>query len=199
MERFGCTLGLAALVASGCGGIPVVAPPAHVAPPTIDVEPAGPDELPVQPQLSPPELEEVVDELLASSVLRDPEFRAAVDDWIDYWRLTAAPWFPDFLRRMGQFEQTVDSALADRELPASLRYLPFIESGYSPRATSSAEAVGLWQFMEGTALGFGMQVTPLVDERRDPFKSTEAAVRFLSSLHDDFGSWFLGRARGIQR
>lgn len=141
-----------------------------------------------------PQAEGVVDELLASRVLRDPEFRAAVETWIDYWTETAVSWFPDFVRRMGRFEALVDATLSKRRMPASLRYLPLIESGYNPGARSRATAVGLWQFMAGTARSLGMEVTPLVDERRNPYKSTDAAVRFLSSLHDEFGSWFLALA-----
>jgi membrane-bound lytic murein transglycosylase D len=66
----------------------------------------------------------------------------------------------------------------------------------------------MWQFMEGTAGDFGMEVGPLLDERRDPFKSTAAAVRYLSRLHGEFDSWFFalaaynggpGRARRIAR
>jgi len=109
--------------------------------------------------LSAPAGEEVVDELLASEMLRHPAFQAAVEEWVEYWGVTAAPWFPDFVRRMGHYAPTVEAALADNDLPASLRYLPFIESGYSPGARSSAAAVGLWQFMEGTAGGLGLQVT----------------------------------------
>jgi membrane-bound lytic murein transglycosylase D len=102
----------------------------------------------------------------------------------------------------------VDSALAAEGMPASLRYLPFIESGYNPSARSRAAAVGMWQFMEGTAGDYGMEGGPLLDERRDPFKSTSAAVRYLSALYDEFGSWFLtlaaynggpGRTRRIVR
>ena len=131
-----------------------------------------------------------VDALLASPVLRDPDFRAELDRWIDYWQNGATPWFPDFLSRMGRFEQTVDSALAARDLPESLRYLPLIESGYNPGASSHASAVGMWQFMAGTAREFGMEVGPFIDERRDPYKSTESAVGFLEELNDRFGSWF---------
>ncbi len=178
----------------GCGGTPGVPdPPEPVAPPGIRIEPARLDPL-VAAYLAPPKGEPVVDELLASPVLRDADFQAALVEWIDYWQNAATPWFPDFLRRMGSFEQTIDSALAERRMPASLRYLPLIESGYNPAARSRASAVGLWQFLEGTAGELGMQVTAFVDERRSPFKSTEAALEFLSYLHDDFGSWFLALA-----
>jgi len=183
-----CALGVGALAA--CGGGPPPPPPSPVSAPTLALELPG-EERAAEAHLPRPAATGVVDELLASPVLRDPDFRAAVDEWIDYWSEDAAPWFPDFVRRMGHFEQTVDSALADEGMPPSLRYLPFIESGYNPRATSHATAVGLWQLMAGTARGFGMQVDPLVDERRNPFKSTEAAIGYLAALHDEFGSWFL--------
>jgi membrane-bound lytic murein transglycosylase D len=149
---------------------------------------------PVGDFLVPPDLKGLDDEILSSPMLRDPEFRAEVDEWVEFWQTRASRWFPDYLERMGWFEATVDSTLAARELPPSLRYLPVIESGYSPGAVSVASAVGLWQFMAPTARGFGLEITPLVDERRNPLKSTEAAVRFLSHLRDDFGSWFLALA-----
>jgi membrane-bound lytic murein transglycosylase D len=69
-----------------------------------------------------------------------------------------------------------------------------VESGYSPRAVSRVSAVGLWQFMAPTAQGYGMWVGPLLDERRNPFKSTAAAGDFLLELRERFGSWFLALA-----
>jgi hypothetical protein len=77
-----------------------------------------------------------IDELLASPVLGDPDFERAVASWIRYWRGPAGPALPDFLGRMASFEALVDSALAAGALPPSLRYLPFIESGYNPGAAS---------------------------------------------------------------
>ena len=141
-----------------------------------------------------PAIEVRIDELLASPVLNDDEFRAAVDSWIVYWEESAADAVPDFLGRMGTFGEMVDSALLAADLPPSLRYLPFIESGYNPRATSRASAVGMWQFMAATAAGLGMEVSPLLDERRDPERSTEAAIMFLSELREEFGSWFIALA-----
>ena len=174
----------------------------------------GPHTPPAPPPIPPPlvepetyteplELAEVVfaepapvirDEILSSPMARDPEFRREVDRWIAFWRGPGARWFPDYLERMAWFSPAVDSVLANRELPTSLRYLPIVESGYSPRAVSRVSAVGLWQFMAPTARGLGMWVGPLLDERRNPFKSTAAAGDFLVELRGRFGSWFLALA-----
>jgi len=148
----------------------------------------------VAPVLTAPVGEERVDELLASTVGRDATFQAEVDRWIEYWQHAAEPWFPDFLSRMRAFEVLVDSALSATTLPPSLRYLPLIESGYDPGARSRAAAVGMWQFMAGTARELGLEVGPFVDQRRDPVRSTRAAVAFLEALHGEFGSWFLALA-----
>jgi membrane-bound lytic murein transglycosylase D len=141
-----------------------------------------------------PAVEVRIDEILSSPVLRDPDFERALGSWVDYWRGPAAPALPDFLGRMAAFEALVDSALAAHELPASLRYLPFIESGYNPGAASRARAVGMWQFMEATGRERGMEISPLLDQRRDPVMSTGAAVSFLSELRSEFGSWFFALA-----
>jgi len=148
----------------------------------------------LQPEILRQPVEVHIDPILSSPVLRDPDFEEAVASWIDYWRVSASPWFEDFLGRMGSFEPMVDSAIAAENLPPSLRYLPFIESGYNPRAASRARAVGMWQFMEDTAEGLGMEVSPLIDQRRDPERSTAAAISFLGKLHAEFGSWFFALA-----
>jgi membrane-bound lytic murein transglycosylase D len=135
-----------------------------------------------------------LDEIMASPAWNDPEFETAVGEWIEYWHTDASEAVPVFLARMSIYETTIDSVLAANDLPPSLRYLPFIESGYNPGAASRARAVGLWQFMESTAEGMGMEVTALLDQRRDPIRSTEAAVAFLIELREDLGSWFLALA-----
>ncbi|MCG6957803.1 MAG: transglycosylase SLT domain-containing protein [Gemmatimonadetes bacterium] len=136
----------------------------------------------------------VRDEILSSPMARNPDFQARVAHWIEFWQTTGSSWFPGYLERMERFGPVVDSALSNRGLPPSLRYLPIVESGYSPRAVSSASAAGLWQLMSGTAQGYGMWVGPLLDERRNPFKATAAAADFLQRLKDQFGSWFLALA-----
>lgn len=130
------------------------------------------------------------DELLRSSVLRNPDFARDVHWWLNYWTGPASRWFPGFLERMAWLGSHVDSALAAHDLPPSLRYLPLIESGYAPGVTSRAAAVGMWQLMAPTARGLGLEVSSVVDERRHVERSTEAALRYLSSLNDEFDSWF---------
>ena len=77
------------------------------------------------------------------------------------------------------------------DLPLELKYLPIVESALNPKATSNSGAKGLWQFMYLTGKEYGLSVTSYVDERQDPFKSTEAACIYLSKLYNIFGDWNL--------
>lgn len=129
-----------------------------------------------------------------SPLLRNREFWSEVERYVGFWKTGAREWFPRCLEGMSWFEEMVDSALVANDLPPSLRYLPVLESCYLPNAVSPASAVGLWQFMAPTARGLGLEVGNLVDERRDPYAATDAAMRFLASLHDRFDSWFLALA-----
>jgi membrane-bound lytic murein transglycosylase D len=149
---------------------------------------------PADPAVLPASFARRRDELLGSPLLHDPEFLAEVARWVRFWETAPSQWFPTYLTRMTWFAEMVDTTLAAHELPWSLRYLPVIESGYSPSAVSSAKAVGMWQFMAHTARDFDIEVSRLVDDRRDPFVSTAAAADFLVQLRDDFGSWFLALA-----
>ena len=87
-----------------------------------------------------------------------------------------------------------EQALEEQGLPLELKYLPMIESSLDPNAVSKHGAAGLWQFMLATAKGLGMEVNSLVDERRDPYLSSEMAASYLKGLYDLYGDWSLAIA-----
>ena len=100
----------------------------------------------------------------------------------------------DRLERGSRYEPMIRAKMKAGGLPEDMYYLALVESGFDPHAYSRAAAVGMWQFMTSTARGMGMRVDWWVDERRDPVRSTAAAVRFLRGLRDQFGSLYLAAA-----
>jgi membrane-bound lytic murein transglycosylase D len=105
-------------------------------------------------------------------------------------RTIAAIW----ARKSGRYIAAIQAELRRSGLPADLAWLSLIESGHNPTIRSPAGAVGLWQFMPEAAKSYGLTVDRWVDERRDPLRSTQAAVRLLKDLYDRFESWELAMA-----
>ncbi len=88
----------------------------------------------------------------------------------------------------------IEEELLKAGLPVELRVMPIIESALNPGATSRVGAAGLWQFMPATGKSYGLEINSLVDERRDPVKSTQAACRYLKDLYRIYNDWTLAIA-----
>jgi membrane-bound lytic murein transglycosylase D len=92
------------------------------------------------------------------------------------------------LERSGQWETHIAETLAKLGLPPELAVLPHVESSFNPAAHSKAGAAGLWQFMRSTGRRY-MRIDSTVDDRLDPFRSTEAAAQLLSYNYRLLGTW----------
>jgi soluble lytic murein transglycosylase-like protein len=99
-----------------------------------------------------------------------------------------------WLKRANRYFPHIEKVLKNNSLPNDLKYIVIAESSLKPLATSNKGAVGFWQFIENTGSKYGMKINDDIDERRNFFISTEAAINYLKDLHEMFDSWTLAAA-----
>lgn len=126
--------------------------------------------------------------------VRSYETHRRVEFYINIFTGSARERFISSLEKGSRYEPMIREKLRKANIPEDMYYLALVESNFDQHAYSKAAAVGMWQFMTGTARGTGLRVDWWVDERRDPVRSTDAAVKFLGWLREQFGSLYLAAA-----
>ncbi len=124
----------------------------------------------------------------------DMPYNQVVRRNIDYYTLSKRTALEAILGRSAYYMPIFEMALEKEGLPLELKYLAVIESALKPTATSRVGAAGLWQFMIPTGRMMGLEINSLIDERRDPYKSSEAAARYLKMLYEMYNDWHLALA-----
>lgn len=139
-------------------------------------------------------IESFLDTLDVSQFTLPVEFNERVMQEIFYMTGSARSFMEGSLNRKTAYDSMVYAKLEEAKMPKDLIYLALVESGFKLKAYSRAKASGMWQFIPETGKRYGVDVDYWVDMRRNPELATDAAVKYLSRLHDEFNDWLLAMA-----
>ena len=99
-----------------------------------------------------------------------------------------------WIKRSTRYLPVIEAMLKENQMPADLKYVAIIESALRPHAGSRKGAIGFWQFLKSTGEKYGLKINAEIDERRNIFAATRAAIDYLKALYEIFGSWTLAAA-----
>jgi len=117
----------------------------------------------------------------------NPALEKVIKSYLKYRKKS----YPKLMAKAKYYFPMFEKYLDQYDIPLEMKYLAVVESALNPKAKSRVGATGLWQFMYGTGLQYGLKVSSYVDERQDPVKSTIAACKYMSDLYEIFGDWDL--------
>lgn len=145
-------------------------------------------------RLNPEADKTIKEKVLSMNTAISTRYSADVKKFINFYIHKNRKASSELLGKLPMYLPVFKEIAKQKGVPEELVYLPIIESALLPHAVSHMGATGLWQFMAPTGRVMGLNVSSFVDERKDPIKSTEAALDYLKILYDTYGDWSLSLA-----